>query len=130
MYSCHQILSICSRKTNQPTKLRSRLEIIFDLAYQRDITLHRPTKKFFVKRKRMLNRFEVKSRAISLKMHLVLPNWLQFWRYFYLYFFIILLGYGAFSSMRSFFYTIFLVSHLKFSVHTTCMYIDSYKNKL
>jgi len=33
-------------------------------------------KKCFVKRQRMLNRFGVKSGALSLKMHLVLPNWL------------------------------------------------------
>jgi len=43
---------------------------------------HRPTKNFVVKRQRMLNRFGVKLGALSLKMHLVLPNWLYFWRYF------------------------------------------------
>ena len=36
---------------------------------------HRPTKKVFGKRQRMLNRFEVKSGALSLKIQLVLPNW-------------------------------------------------------
>ena len=49
----------------------------------------------------MLNRFGVKSRALSLKMHLVLPNRLLLWRYFSFYFFLILLEHGAFSSMRS-----------------------------
>ena len=75
---------------------------------------------------------EVKLRALGLKMHLVWPNWLYFWRYFYFYFFIILLEHGAFSSMRSFFNVILLVPRSKFSVHllhTTNMYIDSYKNK-
>ena len=49
---------------------------------------------------------------------------------FLLLFFIILLEHGAFSSMRSFFNVILLVSHSKFSVHllhTTYIYIDSYK---
>ena len=60
-------------------------------------------------------------------MHLVLPNWLYFWRYFYFYFFITLLEHGAFSSMQIFFNTISPVSHSKFTVHllhTTYMYID------
>ena len=51
----------------------------------------------------MLNRFAVESVALSLKMHLVLPNWPWFRRYFCFYFFIILLEHGAFSSMRCFF---------------------------
>jgi len=57
----------------------------------------------------MLNRFWVKSGALSLKMHLVLPNCHWFWRHFYFDFFIILLEHGAFSSMRSFFDVILLV---------------------
>ena len=65
----------------------------------------------------MLNRFGVKSGALSLKMHLLFPYWLFFWRHFYFYFFIILLEHGAFSSMRSFFNVILLVSYSKFSVH-------------
>ena len=49
----------------------------------------------------MLNRFGVKSGALSLKMHLVLPNRLLLWRYISFYYNLILLEYGAFSSMRS-----------------------------
>ena len=78
----------------------------------------------------MLNRFGVKSGALSLKMHLVLPNSLWFWEIFY--FFIILIERGAFSSKRNFFNVISLVSHSKFSVHllhATYMYINLYKNK-
>ena len=58
-------------------------------------------------------------------MHLVLEILL-------LLFFISLLEHGAFSSSGSFFNVILLVFHSKFSVHllhTTYMYIDSYKNK-
>ena len=35
-------------------------------------------KKNFVKKQKMLNRFGVESGALSLKMHLVLPNWMEF----------------------------------------------------
>ena len=38
------------------------------------VNLQRPTKKNFVKRQRMLNRFGVKSGALSLKMDSALPN--------------------------------------------------------
>ena len=78
----------------------------------------------------MLNRFGVNSEALSLKMHIVLPNWLYFGGYFYSDFFIILLEHGAFSSMQSISNILFLVSHSKFTVHllhTTCsIYIYIY----
>ena len=77
----------------------------------------------------MLNRCGVKSGALSLKMHLELALVVKI---FLLYFFIILLEHGAFSSIRSFFNVILLIFHSKFSVHllhTTYIYIYLYKNK-
>ena len=92
----------------------------------------RPTKNFFCQKVKDVESFwgyivgaESENAFSFAELALVLEIFL-------LSFFIILLEHGAFSSLQSFFNEILLVSHSKFSVHllhTTYMYIDSYKNK-
>ena len=99
------------RQTDRQTELRLQITLA--------------NKNFFVKTQRMLYRCGVKSGALSLKMHLVLPNCCSFGDIF-TFIFIILLEQGAFSCMRSFFNVIWFPIQSFVPVYSTqpiCIWI-------